>query len=65
MGYKVFKLNLRCVVIYFNNNCELSVFKDDNSNFFIFKIFVDDLYDLLVKINGLNLDIFVFYLNFF
>lgn len=49
MGYKAFKSNSRCVAIQFNNNCELSVFKDDNSNSLILKISADDLHDLLVK----------------
>lgn len=64
MGFKAFKSNSRCVAIHFNNNCELSVFKDDNSNSLILKISVDDLHDLLVKINGLNLDTPAFYSNF-
>lgn len=71
-GYKAFfssfTSNSRGVTILFNNNCELEVhktFKDDNGNFLILDVSVDDLHVLLVNLYGPYLDTPAFYTNLF
>lgn len=49
-GYDVFfnlyRLNLRGIVIFFNDNCEVKVYKnyrDENGNYFILEVIIDNL----------------------
>lgn len=71
-GYKTFlsyvQSKSRGVAILFNNSCELDVyetFKDNNSNFLILDVSIDDLHVLLVNSYIPNLDTLALYTNLF
>lgn len=62
-GYKAFfssyKSNSRGVAILFNNNCEITIheqYRDDNGNYLILDVIVDNLHFLLINIYGPNSD---------
>ena len=67
-GYKAFfssyKSNSRGVATLINNNCDLTLineYKDDNGNYLILDVVIDNLPFLLVNIYGPNQDTPVFY----
>ena len=62
-GYKAFfssyKSNSRGVAILFNNNCEITIheqYRDDNGNYLILDVIVENLHFLLINIYGPNSD---------
>lgn len=62
-GYKAFfssyKSNSRGVAILFNNNCEITIYeqyRDDNGNYLILDVIVENLHFMLINIYGPNSD---------
>ena len=62
-GYKAFfssfKSNSRGVAILFNNNCEVKIyneFKDNEGNYLILDVIIEDIPFLLINIYGPNCD---------